>query len=213
MESGTVAVLGAVLGVVGALGSAIASRLFAKAVDRERAALTEELLPEDIPQSALHTPQEKDSAKFTKLLIRYYSYGLTQARASFFVSLGASILGGAVLIAGVALAIYRADSIGDQYASIVASVSGLLMAVIGTLFHKRADSALRHMESQTTSLRQDMKAQRDLDQAVELLDDEDDPLVKAHLRAALILKLSAATMPELRKFLLAPQSDPHIKGD
>ncbi|MFD6987114.1 hypothetical protein ACFWAX_41675, partial [Streptomyces sp. NPDC059956] len=147
------------------------------------------------------TQEEKDSTNFTKLLIRYYAYGLTQAKATFVVSLAASIVGGAVLITGVMLAIFRADSNGSQYASIVVSVTGLLTAAIGALFHKRADSALRHMEEQTTSLRQDMQAQRDLDQALDLLTNEDNAPVKTHLRAALILKLAGAKLPQLRKVL------------
>jgi hypothetical protein len=44
------------------------------------------------------TQEEKDSVQFTKLLIRYSAYGLIQARPSFYVSLGASILGGVVLV-------------------------------------------------------------------------------------------------------------------
>ncbi|MCW2904743.1 MAG: hypothetical protein JWO67_7008, partial [Streptosporangiaceae bacterium] len=44
------------------------------------------------------TQQEKDSVQFTKLLIRYSASGLTQARPSFYVSLGPSILGGVVLV-------------------------------------------------------------------------------------------------------------------
>jgi hypothetical protein len=154
-----------------------------------------------LPESAAPehpTPEEKDSAKFTKLLIRYYSYGLTQARASFYVSLAASILGGMVLIVGVGLAVFHADTIGNQYASIVASVAGVLTGGIGALFHRRADSALRHMESQTTGLRQDMKRERDVAQARELLEtmDKVGPL-EARLRAALILKFTDSELPDL----------------
>ncbi|MFD6825891.1 hypothetical protein ACFWC5_36950 [Streptomyces sp. NPDC060085] len=192
------AVLAAAVGLAGALSSGgIAVKGFTRAVDRERAQLTEELLRDEGPRTEPATPEEKDSAKFTKLLIRYYSYGLTQARASFYVSLFASIIGGAVLITGIGLAIYRADTIGDQYASIVSSVAGLLTVAIGSLFHKRADSALQHMEAQSRGLREDMKAQSDLDKAIELLTQEEDPTIRAHLRAALILKLSAAELPEL----------------
>ncbi|MYU48404.1 hypothetical protein GTV15_20705 [Streptomyces sp. SID7803] len=49
------------------------------------------------------------------------------------------------------------------------------MTVIGTLFHRRADLALKHMESQTQSLRLDMKVERDAGQAIRLLEDVDDP--------------------------------------
>ncbi|MGR6973207.1 hypothetical protein ACU639_27075 [Streptomyces cynarae] len=91
----------------------------------------------------------------------------------------------------------QAESTGDQYASVTASVAGLLMTVIGTLFHRRADLALKHTESQTQSLRQDMKVERDAGQAIRLLEDVEDPTLKAHLQAALILKFSAAKFPEL----------------
>ncbi|GAA4537788.1 TRADD-N-associated membrane domain-containing protein [Streptomyces collinus] len=204
MEAGIAAVIAAAVGAVGTGLSALVTSKFGKAVDRERAALTEELLPEGTA-SEHPTPEEKDSAKFTKLLIRYYSYGLTQARASFYVSLFASIIGGGILITGIGLAIFRADTIGDQYASVVASVAGLLTVAIGTLFHKRADAALRHMEAQSRGLREDMKRQSDLDKAIELLGEEQEPTIKAHLRAAVIIKLSNSSLPTLPK---AEQSEP-----
>lgn len=193
------AVIGTTLGATGTLVSAwAATRGFAKAVDQERAELTEELLSEGT-DPASPTPQEKDNAKFTKLLIRYYSYGLTQARASFYVSLFASILGGGILTIGIGLAIFHADTIGDQYASIVSSVTGLLSVGIGTLFHKRADAALRHMESQSRGLREDMKAERDTDQAIRLLGEVNEDHLRSHLQAALILKFSGSELPDLGK--------------
>lgn len=132
------------------------------------------------------------------MLVRYYGYGLTQVRASFYVSLIASVLGGLVLVTGVGLTVFHADTNGDQYASIVISVAGLLTAAIGVMFHRRADVALRHMESQTTALRQDMKRERDIGQAVELLGTTagTEPL-DAQLRAALVLKFTEAEMPVL----------------
>ncbi|MFF2124151.1 hypothetical protein ACFVW1_01890 [Streptomyces olivochromogenes] len=123
--------------------------------------------------------------------------GLTQARRSFSASLSCSVLGGLVLITGVALAIFRAESTGEQYASVTASVSGLLTTAIGVLFHRRADAALKHMESQSQSLRQDMKVERDARLAVQLLKDVQDKGLKSHLQAALILKFSSAKLPEL----------------
>ncbi|MEV6840553.1 hypothetical protein AB0N17_39770 [Streptomyces sp. NPDC051133] len=57
--------------------------------------------------------------------------------------------------------------------------------------------SLQHMEAQSRGLREDMKAQSDLGKAIELLTQEEDPTIKAHLRAALILKLSAAELSDL----------------
>ncbi|MEV6742681.1 hypothetical protein AB0N14_39860 [Streptomyces sp. NPDC051104] len=148
------------------------------------------------------------------MLIEYYAYGLTQARRSFSVSLSCSVLGGLVLIAGVALAIFNANTSGAQYASVVASVAGFLTAAIGSLFHRRADLALKHMESQTQSLRQDMKVERDAGEAIRLLREVTDSGLKAHLQAALILKFSAAELPALDGVLksAASSSPPHING-
>lgn len=135
---------------------------------------------------------------FEKLLIDYYAHGLTQARSSFAASLVTSALGGVVLIAGAIMAIVQTST---QLASIVASVAGLLTSAIGTLFHRRADQSMRHLESQTQSLRQDMVAERDVHHAVQLLDEVLDPALKAHLQAALILKLSSAELPEASSLL------------
>ncbi|WP_326658797.1 TRADD-N-associated membrane domain-containing protein [Streptomyces canus] len=152
--------------------------------------------------------------RFAALLIEYYAYGLTQARRSFGVSLTCSTIGGLVLMTGIALAIFRADTDGQQYASITASVAGLLTTAIGTLFHRRADLALKHMESQTQSLRQDMKVERDAGQAIHLLGQVKDPTLKAHLQAALILKFSAATLPELNGVLKSVEAfpEPGVNG-
>ncbi|MFD5661353.1 hypothetical protein [Streptomyces hirsutus] len=46
-----------------------------------------------------------------------------------------------------------------------------------------------------------MKAQSYLDKVIELLSQEEDATIKAHLRAALVLKLSAAKLPELNGVL------------
>jgi hypothetical protein len=79
-----------------------------------------------------------------------------QARRSFAVSLSCSLLGGLVLTAGVALAIFHADTTGQAYAAVVTSAAGVLTASIGALFHQQASRALKHMEQQTNKLRQDM---------------------------------------------------------
>jgi hypothetical protein len=184
------------------------SRTFGTDVDQERDRLRQEVLgpeaAEPEPNGTVEAEQTPET-RSAKLLIEYYAYGLTQARRSFSVSLSCSVLGGLVLISGVGMAIFRAESTGDQYASVTASVAGLVMTVIGTLFHRRADLALKHMESQTQSLRQDMKVERDAGQAIRLLEDVEDSALKAHLQAALILKFSAAKLPELSG-LLKPAS-------
>ncbi|MFI9600347.1 hypothetical protein ACIHCX_10780 [Streptomyces sp. NPDC052043] len=137
-----------------------------------------------------------DEDQFATVLIEYYSYGLTQAKRSFNTSQFISAIGVAVILFGVVLAIWRAETTGGMFASIVTSGAGVISTVIGQLVHRRADIALKHMADQTESLRADMRAERSGDQAIALLDQVTDPEVKTRLQAGLIMKLSGAKMPD-----------------
>ncbi|MFJ1602583.1 hypothetical protein ACIOHS_04305 [Streptomyces sp. NPDC088253] len=130
-------------------------------------------------------------------MIEYYSYGLTQARRSFYASQVISAIGVFVILFGVVLAIWRAETTGEMFASIVASSAGVVSTIVGQLVHRRADIALQHMASQTESLRTDMRVERSGDQAIELLAEVTDPEVRTRLQAGLIMKLSGAEMPEI----------------
>ncbi|MFF7171109.1 TRADD-N-associated membrane domain-containing protein [Streptomyces pseudovenezuelae] len=143
------------------------------------------------------TAAQRQDDQFASVLIEYYSYGLTQARRSFYASQVISAVGVLVILFGVTLAIWRAETSGDMFASIVTSCSGVVSTVIGQLVHRRADIALKHMADQTESLRSDMRAQRADEHAIELLAQVTDPEVKTRLQAGLIMKLSGAAMPEI----------------
>jgi hypothetical protein len=64
------------------------------------------------------------------------------------------------------------------------------------LFHQQANRALKHMQEQTNNLRQDMKAERDADVAVRLLETVKDDGLRGRLQAALILRFSGAQLPD-----------------
>ncbi|WP_329194931.1 MULTISPECIES: TRADD-N-associated membrane domain-containing protein [unclassified Streptomyces] len=133
---------------------------------------------------------------FTPLLVEYYAYGLTQARSSFVTSQRFAGAGAVILLGGVALAVWKAESSGDLYLGIVTSSVGLVVTVIGQLFHRRADVALRYMAGQTASLRDDRRSAESMAQAVRLLDEVADPELRGRLQAGLIMKLSGAELPE-----------------
>ncbi|MET9357991.1 hypothetical protein ABZY14_34320 [Streptomyces sp. NPDC006617] len=141
--------------------------------------------------------QRVDDDRFAELLIDYYAYGLTQARSSFHTSQRFAGLGTLILLFGIVLAIWRSETTGDLYLGIVTSSVGAVIALIGQLFHRRADIALRHMSEQTESLRDDMRTERSTEQAIMLLADVVDPEVKARLQAGLIMKLAGAELPTL----------------
>ncbi|MFD7028863.1 hypothetical protein ACFWAR_12595 [Streptomyces sp. NPDC059917] len=132
---------------------------------------------------------------FTPLLVEYYAYGLTQARSSFATSQRFAGFGATILLLGVGLAVWKAESTGDLYLGIVTSSVGAVVTLIGQLFHRRADIALRHMSEQTASLRDDRRAAETTQQAIGLLAEVADPALRARLQAGLIMKLSGAELP------------------
>ncbi|MEU2389919.1 hypothetical protein [Streptomyces sp. NPDC007369] len=140
-------------------------------------------------------PGAREDAGFTALLVEYYAYGLAQARSSFATSQRFAGVGAAILLVGVALGVWKAESTGDLYLGVVISSVGVVLTLIGQLFHRRADIALRHMADQTAALREDRRAAAALQQAVGLLDEVADPELRARLQAGLIMKLSGAELP------------------
>ncbi|MET9318719.1 hypothetical protein ABZX75_00745 [Streptomyces sp. NPDC003038] len=132
---------------------------------------------------------------FTPILVEYYAYGLTQARSSFATSQIFAGFGAAILLFGVGLAVWKAESSGDLYLGVVTSSVGLVVVLVGQLFHRRADIALKHMADQTASLRDDRRAAETTQQAIGLLDEVADPVLRARLQAGLIMKLSGAELP------------------
>ncbi|MEU9033132.1 hypothetical protein AB0D46_37670 [Streptomyces sp. NPDC048383] len=132
---------------------------------------------------------------FTPILVEYYAYGLTQARSSFATSQLFAAIGAAVLLFGVGLAVWKAEASGDAYVGVVTSSVGLVVTLVGQLFHRRADIALRHMAAQTASLREDRRAAESTQQAIGLLEEVADPELRARLQAGLIMKLSGAELP------------------
>ncbi|WP_328925482.1 hypothetical protein OG429_13055 [Streptomyces sp. NBC_00190] len=132
---------------------------------------------------------------FTPILVEYYAYGLTQARSSFATSQRFAGVGAAILLCGVALAVWKAEGGGELYLGVVTSSVGLVTTLVGQLFHRRADIALRHMADQTASLRDDRRAAETTQQAIGLLDEVTDPELRGRLQAGLIMKLSGAELP------------------
>lgn len=132
---------------------------------------------------------------FTPILVEYYAYGLAQARSSFVTSQRFAGIGAAVLLFGVGLAVWKAESAGDAYIGVVTSSVGLVVTLVGQLFHRRADLALRHMAAQSAALREDRRAAESTRRAIGLLEEVADPVLRGRLQAGLIMKLSGAELP------------------
>ncbi|MFG2914626.1 hypothetical protein ACGF0D_17270 [Kitasatospora sp. NPDC048298] len=152
-----------------------------------------------VHQAALEEQRaEREEQTFTVLLADYYAHGLAQAQRSSMVSLVASVFGGIVLFVGISLAVWKSETTGGLYAAVVTNVSGLVTGAIGVLFHRQGRLALQHMEGQAQHLRLDMRTERGFRQAVRLVDQVEDPGLKAQLQAALILQFSGAALPDIK---------------
>ncbi|MFF0464288.1 TRADD-N-associated membrane domain-containing protein [Streptomyces mexicanus] len=140
---------------------------------------------------------EREEQTFSVLLADYYAHGLTQAQRSSIMSLIFSGLGCLILFVGVALAIWRSETTGELYAAMVTNVTGIVTGTVGVLFHRQARGAMDHLASQTKLLRQDMRSERGTRNAIRLVEEVSDPQLKGQLQAALILKFSDATLPNV----------------
>ncbi|MEU9003973.1 hypothetical protein [Streptomyces sp. NPDC048551] len=148
----------------------------------------------DAGRGGVAEPGDRPDA-FTPILIEYYAYGLAQARSSFVTSQRFAGIGAAVLLSGVGLAVWKAQSAGDAYTGVVTTCVGLVVTLVGQLFHRRADLALRHMAAQSAALREDQRAAEHMRQAVGLLEEVSDPVLRGRLQAGLIMRLSGAELP------------------
>jgi hypothetical protein len=116
---------------------------------------------------------------------------------AFNVSMAFSILGGLVLVLGVALAIFR-EATGAQVAgAAITSAVGVLTSGLSQLFRGQSTKTLKHLESQAVELRKDVRARTNAGTAQSLLGEVSDPNLRSRLQAALILEFTGAKLPDL----------------
>jgi hypothetical protein len=139
-------------------------------------------------------------AVYDQLLVNDYALGLTQARVAFNVSMSFSILGGLVLVLGVALAIFRADTGGQVAGAAITSAAGVLTSGLSQLFRGQSTKTLKHLESQAVELRKDVRARINAGTAERLLGEISDSHLR-RLQAALILEFTGAKLPDLDRAL------------
>ncbi|MFI5888500.1 hypothetical protein ACIA5D_00080 [Actinoplanes sp. NPDC051513] len=94
--------------------------------------------------------------------------GTAQARASFKASIRFAIAGSSLLLVGVGLAIYFAQTSGQQYASIVAGTAGVVINLTSSVFYVNSNRAQSSMVKQAANLREESRDDRRLSAAREL---------------------------------------------
>ena len=156
--------------------------------------------PAEAPPAQATPPEERVPSRdvvYDQLLVNDYALGLTQARVAFNVRMSFSILGGLVLVLGVALAIFRADTGGQVAAAAITSAAGVLTSGLSQLFRGQSTKTLKHLESQAVELRKDVRARTNAGTAERLLGEISDSDLRSRLQAALILEFTGAKLPDL----------------
>ncbi len=123
------------------------------------------------------------------MLTQIYSHGLAQAKVSFFVSIVFGMVGSAVLLTGVGLAIGHADSNGSRYAAIVTQTAGAVINVLAGVFFLQSNRTRRDMGAQGVMLRDDGRFDRRLRAASVMSDNISDEPLRNRVRAEMALQL------------------------
>ncbi|MFG3284169.1 hypothetical protein [Streptomyces sp. NPDC048111] len=123
------------------------------------------------------------------MLTQIYAHGLAQAKVSFFVSIVFGMVGSAVLLTGVALAIMHADSDGSRYGAIVTQTAGAVINLLAGVFFLQSNRTRRDMGAQGVMLRDDSRFDRSLKAAGVLSDNITDGALRNQVRAQMALQL------------------------
>ncbi|WP_371790232.1 hypothetical protein OG285_04580 [Streptomyces sp. NBC_01471] len=123
------------------------------------------------------------------MLTQIYSHGLAQAKVSFFVSIVFGMVGSAILLAGVVLAIMHADSSGSRYGAIVTQTAGAVINVLAGVFFLQSNRTRRDMGAQGVMLRDDSRFDRRLKAASVLSDNISEDALRNQVRAQMALQL------------------------
>jgi hypothetical protein len=123
------------------------------------------------------------------ILREIYTQGLAQAKLSFRVSLIFLSLGALVLLLGASLAILKAPTTGDKYASIVVTVAGVVIDLTSSVFFVQSNRARKSMGDQGVMLREESQDDRRLSAARELAAAIESGELRDEVRADLARKL------------------------
>lgn len=143
---------------------------------------------------AIIAPRPTVSAldKQEAILREIYTQGLAQAKLSFRVSLIFASIGAVLLFFGVGLAIWRAPTDGQDYASVVSLVAGVVVNAVSSLFFVQSNRTRRDMAQQGAMLREESQEDRRFSGARELVGNIDDDDLRDRTTADIALRLMSA---------------------
>ncbi|NDJ90739.1 TRADD-N-associated membrane domain-containing protein [Mycolicibacter kumamotonensis] len=123
------------------------------------------------------------------ILRQIYTVGLSQASASFTISIIFATIGGALLFCGVGLAIFRAPSDGQAYVSVVSVVAGIVVNLVSSLFFVQSNKTRADMATQGAALREESQEDRRLSGARSLVKTIKNETLQDDVKAKLALQL------------------------
>jgi hypothetical protein len=124
-----------------------------------------------------------------EILLEIYTQGLAQAKLSFRISVFFAGVGASLLLVGVGLAVVRAPSDGERYATIVAGVAGTVTNLISGVFFLQSNRARKNMGEQGVMLREESQEDRRVNTARELAASIGNEDLRDRVRADLALLL------------------------
>ncbi|MGE2733833.1 TRADD-N-associated membrane domain-containing protein [Mycolicibacterium vaccae] len=130
------------------------------------------------------------------ILRRIYAEGLSQASASFRVSITFAMIGAGLLFSGVALAIWRAPDNGQAYASVVSITAGVVINLVSSLFFVQSNRTRKDMAQQGAALREESQEDRRFSGSRELVETIDDAQLRDKVKSQIIVRLMEMGMAE-----------------
>jgi hypothetical protein len=133
------------------------------------------------------SPEDKQYA----LLKEYHSQGLAQSRTSFWFSLIFAALGFAVILIGL-ISLQADKGFSKQSGSFISLMAGTIIDAVSALFFVQSIKARQLMSDFFDKLRTDRK----LEEALRLVDQIDDPVLKARMKSVLTMSFAGVAGSE-----------------
>ncbi|OBB06866.1 hypothetical protein A5731_12915 [Mycolicibacterium conceptionense] len=178
-----------------------------QAVSAEAQRIEEEVDAETKPQEPRagegeqkrEADRENPLDKQEAILRKIYTAGLAQASTSFGMSIFFATIGAGLLFIGVGLAIFRAPTDGQAYASIVTVVAGVVVNVVSSLFFVQSNTTRKDMATQGALLREESQEDRRLKGARDLVASMENRDLQDDTKAQIALQLMRAPCAKAAK--------------
>jgi hypothetical protein len=144
--------------------------------------------------------QADPADKNLEILVEIYGQAISQMKTSFLLSQAFAAIGALILLTGVALAIFRASTNGQQIAAILTTVVGFVTNLTAGLFFVQSNRARKHLERQADQLRSDVRLGEITTQAEAVVEKVEDSARRDELREKIVRRIINSANGDLASF-------------